>query len=477
VRDPAPGLLPTATELSAAYAAGTLSPVEATEASLAAVDRWDGAVNAVLFTDPDGALASARESEARWRAGAPLGPADGVPVTVKDMFLTRGWPTVRGSTLIDAAGPWPDDAPAVARLRESGAAIIGKTTTPEFAWKGVTDSRRHGVTGNPWGAGWTSGGSSGGSATAVGLGMGAWSIGTDGGGSVRIPASFTGTTALKPTFGRMPMFPPSPYGTLSHGGPMTRTVADAALLLDVVSGTDSRDWAALAPPGGSYADALAEDADGAVRGLRVALSPTLGYGRNDPEVEAAVEAAAGVLADAGAHVELVDPGIADCVDAFHVLWFTGAAKVVAAHGPDALAEVDPLLARCIETYGLPASASDYLDAMAVRMDLGVRMGAFHQQYDVLLTPTMPIPAFAAGQDAPDGWGSDLWTSWSPYTYPFNMTQQPALSVPCGFTSDRRPVGLQLVAARHEDALLLRVGDAYQRLTGWHTEIPTLITES
>ena len=319
------------------------------------------------------------------------------------MFLTRGWPTVRGSTLIDAAGPWEEDAPAVARLRESGAAIIGKTTTPEFAWKGVTDSRRHGVTGNPWGAGWTSGGSSGGSATAVGLGMGAWSIGTDGGGSVRIPASFTGTTALKPTFGRMPMFPPSPYGTLSHGGPMTRTVADAALLLDVVSGPDSRDWAALAPPAGSYVAALDDDAERSLRGLRVALSPTLGYGRNDPEVEAAVVAAAGVLADAGAHVEQVDPGIDDCVDAFHVLWFTGAAKVVAAHGPDALAEVDPLLARCIEAYGLPASASDYLDAMAVRMALGVRMGAFHEQYDVLLTPTMPIPAFAAGQDAPDGW--------------------------------------------------------------------------
>ena len=469
------GPLPTATALSAAYAAGTLSPVEATEASLAAVDRWNGEVNAVLFTDPEGALASARESEARWRRGEPLGPADGVPVTVKDMFLTRGWPTVRGSTLIDDAGPWDEDAPAVARLRESGAAVIGKTTTPEFAWKGVTDSRRHGVTGNPWGAGLTSGGSSGGSATAVGLGMGAWSIGTDGGGSVRIPASFTGTTALKPTFGRMPMYPPSPYGTLSHGGPMTRTAADAALLLDIVAGPDSRDWAALAPPAGSFAGALDADPGRALRGLRVALSPTLGYGRNDPEVEAAVVAAAAVLAGAGAHVEQLDPGIEDCVDAFHVLWFTGAAKVVTAHGPAALAEVDPLLARCIEAYGLPATASDYLDAMAVRMALGVRMGAFHERWDVLLTPTMPIPAFAAGQDAPDGWQDDLWTSWSPYTYAFNMTQQPALSVPCGFTPDRRPVGLQLVAARHRDDLLLRVGHAFQQLTDWHTATPTLIT--
>jgi len=469
--------LETATALSAAYAAGTLSPVEATEASLAAVDRWNDRVNAVLFTDPDGALASARESEERWRRGEPVGPADGVPVTVKDLFLTRDWPTLRGSHLIDASGPWDVDAPAVARLRESGAVVLGKTTTPEFGWKGVTDSGRHGVTGNPWGADVTAGGSSGGSAAAVGLGMGAWSIGTDGGGSVRIPASFTGTTALKPTFGRVPMYPPSPYGTLAHGGPMTRSVADAALMLDILAGPDPRDWAAMPPPQASYAGALDADPGAALRGLRVAYSPTLGYGRNDPEVETAVGRAADVLAGAGAHVERVDPGIDDCVEAFHVLWFTGAAKVIGAYGDDALSRVDPGLARAVERYGVPATAADYLDAMAVRMDLGVRMGAFHEEWDVLVTPTMPIAAFAAGRDAPDGWPSDLWTSWTPYTYPFNMTQQPALSVPCGFTGDRRPVGLQLVAARHRDDLLLRVGHAYQQLTDWHTETPTLLAGS
>ncbi|WP_432476640.1 amidase [Nocardioides sp. GXQ0305] len=467
--------LATATALSAGYAAGTLSPVEATQAALAVVDRWNGEVNAVLLTDPEGALASARESEQRWGRGEPLGPADGVPVTIKDMFLTRGWPTVRGSSLIDAEGPWEEDAPAVARLRESGAVVLGKTTTPEFAWKGVTDSARHGVTGNAWGSHLTPGGSSGGSATAVALGMGAWSIGTDGGGSVRIPASFTGTTALKPTFGRMPMYPPSPYGTLSHGGPMTRTVEDAALLLDLVSGPDSRDWAAMPPTGGSFSGALDPDPARALRGLRVALSPTLGFGRNDPEVEEAVERAAADLEAAGAHVARVDPGIEDCVDAFHVLWFTGAAKVIGGYGEGALERVDPGLARAVHQYGLPATASDYLDAMAVRMALGVRMGAFHEEWDVLLTPTTPIAAFAAGRDAPEVWPSELWTSWTPYTYPFNMTQQPALSVPCGFTSDRRPVGLQLVAARHRDDLLLRVGHAYQQLTGWHTETPTLLT--
>lgn len=468
--------LRSAHELSTAFADGTLSPVEATQDALAAIDRYDAAVNAMLFTDPDGALAQAHASEARWRAGTPYSRNDGVPVTIKDMFLTRGWPTLRGSTLIDPAGPWEEDAPAVARLRESGAVLLGKNTTPEFAWKGVTDSQVHGVTANPWGTDLTSGGSSGGAATAVGLGMGAWSIGTDGGGSVRIPASFTGTTALKPTFGRMPMYPPSPYGTLSHGGPMTRSVRDAALLMDIVCGADSRDWAAMPPPTGSYAGALDDDPASVLAGLRVALSPTLGYGRNDPEVEAGVRVAAQLFADAGAVVEETDPGITDCVDAFHVLWFTGAAKVVSAHGPGALDEIDPLLARSIREHGVEASASDYLDAMAERMALGVRMGAFHETYDVLLTPTMPMAAFAAGQDAPDGWPSDLWTSWTPYTYPFNMTQQPALSVPCGLTADQRPIGLQLVGARHADALLLRVGHAYQQLSAWHHAVPTVISD-
>lgn len=203
-------MIPQAVELLAAYRAKTLSPVEATTAALDAIDRHNPAVNAFVLIDRDGALSTARESEKRWHAGCPLGPADGVPTSVKDALWTRGWPTLRGSWLIDAAGPWDEDAPSVARLRESGAVLLGKTTTPEYSWKGVTDSPRYGMTGNPWDPGVTAGGSSGGSAAAVGLGMGAWSVGTDGGGSVRIPAAFTGTVALKPTYGLIPLYPPSP---------------------------------------------------------------------------------------------------------------------------------------------------------------------------------------------------------------------------------------------------------------------------
>ena len=456
----------TATELVAGYRDGSFTPVEATRDALAAIDAGNEAVTAFVLVDHDEALAQAEQSTARWRAGETLGPGDGVPTSIKDIFYTRGWPTLRGTLLIDEAGPWEVDAPCTARLRETGAVLLGKTSTPEFAWKGVTDSIRHGTTGNPRNPELTSGGSSGGSAAAVGLGMGPWSVGTDGGGSVRIPASFTGTVALKPTFGVVPMFPASPFGTLAHAGPMTRTVTDAALLMDVISGFDSRDWAAMPTPSTSFLDGI----DAGVAGLRVAYSSTLGYVRNDPEVERLVAAAVQVLADAGAHVEQVDPGFTDPVDAFELLWFAGAAKVVDAYGPAALDQVDPALRDGIETLGR-VSASKFLDANQVRMDLGVRMGAFHETYDLLVTPTMPIPAFPRGQEAPDGWPSQHWTSWTPYTYPFNMTQQPAASVPCGFTEAGLPVGLQVVGPRHADRLVLRAARAYEAATAWRTDRP------
>jgi aspartyl-tRNA(Asn)/glutamyl-tRNA(Gln) amidotransferase subunit A len=456
-----------AADLVAGYRDRTVSPVEAVQAALDAIERLDPAVNAFVLVDREGALAAAKESEARWQAGEPLGPGDGVPTSIKDALLTKGWPTLRGSLLIDETQDWPDDAPCVARLRETGAVILGKTTTPEYSWKGVTDSARFGVTGNPWDPAMTSGGSSGGSATAVGLGMGAWSVGTDGGGSVRIPAAFTGTVALKPTYGLIPLYPPSPFGTLSHAGPMTRTVRDAAALLDVVSGFDDRDWSAMPTPSGSFLDGL----DDGVAGLRVAYSRNLGFGHNDPQVQAAVDAAVGVLAEAGARVDEIDPGFDDPVDAFNVLWFAGAAKVLEAY--DDVSSADPGLLRAAEA-GRAYSASDYLDATAVRMDLGLRMGAFHTVYDVLVTPTLPIPAFPTGRDVPDGSLSRDWTSWTPYTYAFNLTQQPALSVPCGLTAAGLPVGLQIVGPRHADALVLRVGAAYQAATDWHVRRPGLL---
>jgi aspartyl-tRNA(Asn)/glutamyl-tRNA(Gln) amidotransferase subunit A len=458
-----------ATELLDRYRAKELSPVEATRAALERVDALDRDVNAFCLVAPDEAMARARASEQRWLRGEPAGLLDGVPVSIKDLLLTRGWPTRRGSRLIDAGQEWPEDAPSSARLREHNAVILGKTTTPELGWKGVTDSPLSGVTRNPWNTERTSGGSSGGSAAAVALGMGALSVGTDGGGSVRIPAGFCGVFGLKPTYGRIPLYPASPFGTLSHAGPITRSVADAALMLDVLAVPDSRDWSSLPPPTGSYRDGL----DRGLAGVRVAFSPTLGYVDVDPEVAARVRDAVGVLADLGAHVDEVDPGFDDPVEAFHVLWFSGAAKSVEQFPRSRQRELEPGL-RDICAAGRRMNALDYLEASAVRIRLGVLMGRFHDTYDLLATPALPIPAFEAGLEVPPGWPAPRWTSWTPFTYPFNMTQQPAASVPCGFTSAGLPVGLQIVGPRHADMGVLAACKAYEGAATWLHRVPRLV---
>jgi aspartyl-tRNA(Asn)/glutamyl-tRNA(Gln) amidotransferase subunit A len=449
----------TATELVAGYARRTVSPVEATKAVLARIAVRDAELNAFCLVDADGAVEQARRSEQRWRAGEPAGPVDGVPTSIKDLFLTRGWPTLRGSRTIDPDQDWAEDAPTVARLREAGAVLVGKTTTPELGWKGVTDGPLTGVTRNPWDPSRTSGGSSGGAAAAVAAGMGPLATGTDGGGSIRIPAGFCGIVGLKPTYGRVPLYPSSPFGTLAHAGPMTRTVDDAALMLDVLSGPDARDWSALPPPTGSFRDHLGDG----VGGLRVAFSPALGYVDVDSEVATAVRAAVDVLAGLGARVTEVDPGFADPVRAYHVLWFSGAAKALEHLPPDAAERLDLGLQEVVAE-GRTLSALDYLEAMAQRMALGCAMGRFHERFDLLVTPTLPIPAFAAGVEVPPGWPAPRWTSWTPFTYPFNLTQQPAASVPCGRTADGLPIGLQIVGPRHADTGVLAAAKAYQDVT-------------
>jgi aspartyl-tRNA(Asn)/glutamyl-tRNA(Gln) amidotransferase subunit A len=443
----------TATELLAAYRATELSPVEATEVALARIEELDPTVNAFCMVDTERALADARAAQERWGRGRPVGALDGVPVAVKDVFLTAGWPTMKGSRTTDLAGPWDDDAPAVAALRRHGAILHGKTTTPELGWKGVTDSPLTGVTRNPWDPSRTAGGSSGGSAAAVSLGMTPLALGTDGGGSIRIPCGFCGLAGIKPTYGRVPLWPVSPFGTLAHAGPMSRTVTDAALLLDVLSEPDSRDWTALPPPTGSFTVAL----DGGVAGLRIAFSPDLGYVRVDDEIAAVVAMAAQALAELGATVERCDPPFDDPREDFETLWYAGAAS--ATTGLDE-ALLDPGLAEIV-ALGRRQTAMTYLDATRRRGELGVRMGRFHEEWDLLITPSLPLPAFEAGREVPPGWPHPRWQTWTGFTYPFNLTQQPAASVPCGFTRGGLPIGLQIVGARHADALVLRAARAYE----------------
>jgi aspartyl-tRNA(Asn)/glutamyl-tRNA(Gln) amidotransferase subunit A len=455
-----------ATELLGLYRRRELSPVEVTGAVLTRIGARDATTNAYCLVRDDEAMAAAWASERRWQAGEPEGRLDGVPVSVKDLLLTSGWPTLRGSKTIEAAGPWTVDAPAVARLREHRAVLLGKTTTPEFGWKGVTDSPLTGVTRNPWDPARTTGGSSGGSAAAVASGLGPLSVGTDGGGSIRIPASFCGIVGLKPTHGRVPVYPPSTFGTLSHVGPMARTVADAALLLDVLSWPDYRDPLALDRP----PPVAAEGVPAQVSGLRVAYSPVLGHAQVDPEVADAVGRAVTALEAAGARITLADPGFADPIAAFCVLWYAGAAQLVEDIPPGRRPLIDPGLAE-VAAAGRRYSAVDYLQALRRRAELGIAMGAFHETYDLLVTPTEPIVAFAAGAEVPEGSAEPRWPSWTPFTYPFNMTHQPAATVPCGFSGAGLPIGVQVVGPRHADARVLAACAAIEAALPWRDRWP------
>ena len=445
-----------ATELLKHYRRKSLSPVEVTKAILARIEAVDRHVNAFCLVDAEAALAAARASEARWMQREPRGMVDGVPATVKDLILSEGWPTLRGSKTVARNQNWPEDAPAVARLREEGAVLLGKTTTPEYGWKGVTDSPVTGITRNPWDTSKTPGGSSGGAAAAAALGMGCLHIGTDGGGSIRMPSGFTGIFGLKAHFGRVPAFPASPMGTLSHVGPMTRTVGDTALMMNAIAMPDARDWFSLPYDGRDYRIGL-EDG---VEGLRIAYSPALGYAKVDPEIADAVKRAVQVFVDMGAEVDEVDPGFEDPAWVFRTHWYFGAANLYRKLTPEQRKLMDPGFVEVAEE-GLTFTSEQIAKAAEARSSLGLTMNLFHESYDLLLTPTLPLPAFEAGIEFPAGMGFTRWPDWAPFSHPFNLTQQPAASVPCGFTKAGLPIGLQIVGPAHADSLVLQVARAYE----------------
>ena len=452
----------TATELMALYRSGDASPVEAMQQTLDRVERLDPVLNAFCYLDADAGLAAARESEARWQAhratGAAVRDLEGVPSTLKDLLLTEGWPTLRGSRAIDPAQPWDADAPCTARMREAGAAIFGKTTTPEFGCKAETNSPLTGLTGNPWNPERTPGGSSGGSAAAVAAGLGQLSMGTDGAGSVRIPAAFCGGVGMKASFGRVPAYPLSPFGSVAHVGPHTMSVTDCALMMNVVSRPDPRDWTSLPYDPVDYTAGL----DDGIRGLRVAYSPTLGYATVHPDVATAVERAARDLESLGAIVEQVDPGFDDPLEISTGLWFVASRTVYETLSPEGQAVTDPDFAAQAEQ-GAMLSAQDVQKLSMRRNDLGLLMRLFMTRYDILVTPSVAIPAFESRPAGTVPMTPESMLSWTPFSYPFNLTQQPAVTVPCGLSGDVLPIGVQFVGPAHGDALTLRAARAYETL--------------
>ncbi|MCP5287157.1 MAG: amidase [Burkholderiaceae bacterium] len=448
-----------ATELLQLYRTRAASPVEATRAALARIERHNPRLRAFVHVAGDEAMAAARASETRWLRDEPMGALDGVPASIKDLILTRGWPTLRGSHTQDADQSWDVDAPVTARLREAGAVLLGKTSTPEFGCKGETNSPRSGLSRNPWDPSKTPGGSSGGAAIAVACGMGPLAVGTDGAGSVRIPAAFCGNVGLKPSFGRVPAYPLSPFGSVAHLGPHTMSVADAALALNVMCRPDARDWTALPPTDRDHRLGLQDG----LAGLRIAWSPTLGYAKNvHPEVAAACASAVQRMADAGATIEAVDPGIEDPLEITTGLWFVGSWTLWNTLTPEQQAVADPDF-RAQAQIGARYSALDVQRLNLRRGALGSHMRQFMQRWDLLVTPAVAVPAFDVREPGSAEMNPQSMLGWTPFSYPFNLTQQPAITVPCGLTAGGLPIGLQFVGPMFDDALVLRAARAWERL--------------
>jgi len=437
-----------ALDLLAGYRRKILSPVETVSQALAAIAR-DQKFKAWVHVADEAALAAAQNSEARWARGEPVGKLDGVPVGIKDLLAVRGQPMRRGSAAYAADFLPAEDSPVVARLREAGAILLGKTATPDAGCKLDTTSKVHGVTRNPHDAALTPGGSSGGSAAALALGHVPVAIGTDGAGSIRVPAAFCGVYGLKPSTGRIPA-PVGPFWPHAVTGPMSRTVLDTALVWNVVTRPDAADPYALPYEARDWI----LDAQAGVQGLRVALADAFSGIGTTPDIRAALRRAAGILDEAGAVVSEAAPDFpCDPLAPFMVFWRCMYAQSVAMMPPEQAARIDPAIKQIVaDAAGISRTALQ--TAMVQRDLLAAAMAKFHQNFDLLLCPVMPCQPWAAGRATPAPLPEDDW-SWCPFVYPFNMTRQPAASVPMGLDAHGLPLAVQLAAAAGQDGLVLR----------------------
>jgi aspartyl-tRNA(Asn)/glutamyl-tRNA(Gln) amidotransferase subunit A len=450
-----------AAELAALYRSGAASPVEATSAILARAEAVNPRINALTLIDAEAALAAAQASEARWKKGEPLSPLDGVPVSIKELVRAKGWPSTMASKLTDKS-PAVEDAPALARLREAGAVVYAQNTSPEYGFKGVTDSPLHGITRNPWNLDLTPGGSSGGSGAAVAAGLGPLAVGTDGGGSVRIPSTFCGLVGLKATYGRIPAWPPSMHGDLANTGPMTRTTLDCALMLNAMSGPDPRDPFPAQPETKDYTAGL----DAGVNGLKIGL--VMKFGADvflDPEVEARLTAAAKTFEDLGAVVTTIasPTTAADAGRVFVVHWFSALQRLLQIYPAEKHDQFDPALlanAKVGEQY----TVQTLVDAMVARREMSTAWNLLFTDYDLVVSPTLNVLPFPVGQAFPDGPDGQPNYGWS-NTALFNLTRHPAITTPLGLGASGLPAGLQIVAAHYRDDLVLRASAALEAAQG------------
>jgi aspartyl-tRNA(Asn)/glutamyl-tRNA(Gln) amidotransferase subunit A len=447
-------------ELVDAYKRKALSPVEVITAQLRRIVDFGGRINAFLSVEHDHALAAARESEDRYFRGQPLGPLDGVSFSTKGSLSIAGRPFRRGSKATSEV-PAAITSPAPARCLECGAVFVGTTTMPDFGVGPITVSSLTGVTTNPWDTSKHAGGSSGGAAASVAAGFNTFSLGTDAGGSIRIPAALTGTVGFKASGGRVPSFPVSNAGNLSCPGPITNSVRDVATLMNAIAKHDARDINALPPDKTDYD---AELADG-IRGVRFAYSSTLGFAKFvDPEVMACTRAAAEWIPNLGATVDEVDPEIADPVGWYVDLLNAGTQHALR-HLTDAQkAMLSPLVRSIVD--GPQVSLQSYLQAQDRAREIALAMVRFHERFDLLLTPTVAAPPFDASRLCPPEFDQfENVRAWTPFASIFNLTQQPAISIPVGLTASGLPIGLQVVGRRFEDALVLRAANAIHHQ--WH----------
>jgi aspartyl-tRNA(Asn)/glutamyl-tRNA(Gln) amidotransferase subunit A len=451
-----------ALDLAAAIRRKDLSPVEVVDGTLGRIEQLNPTLNAFSHVLTDDARTAARRAEDAVQRGDPVGPLHGVPIGVKDQMNVTGARVTFGTQLLSDYVA-TEDAPVVAGLRRAGAIVVGMTTMPEFGWQGISWSPLYGMTRNPWNLERSTAGSSSGSGAAVAAGIVPFAIGSDGAGSIRMPASFCGIVGLKPTYGRVAMYPVSVSELVTHYGPMARTVRDTAALLQAIAGPDPRDPHCLPASDESYVASC----EGGVQGMKIAFSPDLGYAKVAPDTASLVAAAVRRFEELGATVVEASPGFADPIWAADQYLWAGAANRAYDRLDEMRDKMDPGFVQAVEMMA-GRSLFDASKARLVRLELAATMGRFFGEYDLLLTPTMADTAFGLTRTEPQ-YGPTL--GWSPFTYPFNLTGEPAISVPCGLSSEGLPVGLQIVGPRFAEGRVLRAAAAFEAVQPWADRRP------